>query len=280
MKIVYRAAHSTDAHLMRQLLEQEGMTAFVNGGLLEGGAGELPMNGLVTVSVADEHEARALEVVREWQSMPVPPDDEDDDNDGEAAAPAEAPAAAPRKRSWAPVLVAALLGAAFGAMLTWTLMRKPMQVVQTDFNADEVADEREIYEDGRIVRVEIDHNRDGQIDEITHFDGNGRQSKGETDQNFDGFLETTHSFKHGSWRTSTSDFDADGEVDYRADGEHGVIDSEEWRDAKHNVVKRVRYDKKGWTARGEYDSDGDGKLDTERRYDARGEIVSSSPIVP
>ncbi|MNY58200.1 hypothetical protein D3C86_1945100 [compost metagenome] len=59
--------------MVRQLLEQEGMTAFVNGGFLEGGAGELPMGGLATVSVADEHEARALEVVREWESLPVPP---------------------------------------------------------------------------------------------------------------------------------------------------------------------------------------------------------------
>ena len=250
------------------------MTAFVNGGLLEGGAGELPMNGLVTVSVADEHEARALAVVREWESMPVPPDDEDED------VAVVAPSAPPRDRRWSPMLVAALLGAAFGATLTWGLMRKPTQVVKTDFNADEAPDEREIYEDGRIARVESDRDRDGQIDEITHIDENGRQSKGETDQNFDGFFETIHFFKHGSWHISTGDFDADGEVDYRADGEHGVLAIEEWRDAKHNIVKRIRYDKNGWTASGEFDSDGDGKLDTARRYDARGEIVSSSPIAP
>lgn len=273
MKIVYRAAHSTDAHLVRQLLEQEGMTAFVNGGLLEGGAGELPMNGLVTVSVADEHEARALSVVREWESMPVPPDDEDED---EAAV---APGAPPRDRRRSPLLVAALLGAAFGAALTWGLMREPTQVVDTDLSGDQEPDERAIYEDERIVRIETDRNRDGDTDDIVHFDAHGRASKVVQDEDFDGHLETSTMYSNGIWRTVLADRDADGEPDYRADTEHGVIASEEWRDAKQNVVKRIRYEK-GRTASGAFDSDGDGKLDTERRYDARGEIVSSSPIAP
>lgn len=280
MKIVYRAAHSTDAHLIRQLLEQEGMLAFVNGGLLEGGAGELPMGGLATVSVADEHEARALEVVREWESMPVP-DDEDEDED--EAAPAASPhlppplPPAPRGRGWAPVLIAALLGTGVGAFVTWLVL---VQAFDTDLSGDEVRDERMIYEADRLARIEVDRNRDRQFDEILHFDkDSGRQIKAELDDDFDGFFESVATFERGNWRSTTSDNDANGEVDYRADAEHGVIESEEWRDVQHRVVKRLRYEK-GRTVSGEFDSDGDGKLDTARRYDALGEIVSATPIAP
>ncbi|SFL21406.1 Putative signal transducing protein [Lysobacter sp. cf310] len=276
MKIVYRAAHSTDAHLVHQLLEQEGMTAFVNGGLLEGGAGELPMSGLVTVSVADEHETRAREVVREWESMPVPPDDED-----EADAPAEAAAAiaTPAPRRWAPVLVAALLGTVFGALLTWSLVRKPVAVVGSDLNGDQTPDEHVVYEDGLAVRVETDRNRDGQVDDIVNYDAYGRPTTVESDNDFDGYLESSQAHNRAGWQSSAADMDANGEADYRAETEHGVLSREEWLDAKGQVVKRVRH-QKGRAVSGEIDSDGDGKLDTARRYDARGEIVSSSPIAP
>lgn len=273
MKIVYRAAHSTDAHLVRQLLEQEGMTAFVNGGLLEGGAGELPMGGLATVSVADEHEARALEVVREWERMPVPPEDEEND-----AARAPAAAAAPR-RGRTTVLVAALLGAAFGALLTWGLVRKSVQVFGADLDGDREAEERVIYEDGMIARVEADRNRDGRVDQITNYGTHGQVTAGEADDDFDGYMENRYLHDYGNWRSSTIDLDADGETDYRAEAEHGVLASEEWLDARGRVVKRLRYTK-GRPANGEYDSNSDGKLDTARRYDARGEIVASSPIAP
>lgn len=275
MKIVYRAAHSTDAHMVRALLEQEGMTAFVNGGLLEGGAGELPMGGLATVSVADEHEARARQVVRDWESMPVPPDEDSDE--GDAAIPPP-PVPAPQGRGGSKFLFA-LIGAVFGALLTWGFMRMSVQTLDSDLSGDEMPDEHVVFDGDRIVRVETDRNRDGNADDIVHFDKQGRPAKVDQDEDFDGRLETTTSYSGGSWRTAVADHDADGEPDYRADAEHGVLASEEWRDARQNVIKRIRYEK-GQPVSGAFDSDGDGKLDTQRRYDARGEILSATPIAP
>lgn len=50
------------------------MAAFVNGGLLEGGAGELPMGGLATVSVAGERAARRYDARAEIvASSPIAP---------------------------------------------------------------------------------------------------------------------------------------------------------------------------------------------------------------
>ncbi|UHQ23755.1 DUF2007 domain-containing protein [Lysobacter sp. 5GHs7-4] len=274
MKIVYRAAHSADAHLVSQLLEQEGMTAFVSGGLLEGAAGGLPTGGLATVSVADEHAERARQVVRDWESMPVPTDEES--YEGDAVTPPPLPPAPPQGRGASPLLFA-LIGAVFGALLTWGFMRMSVQTLDTDLSGDEVPDEHVVFDGDRIVRVETDRNRDGNADDIVHFDKQGRPAKVAQDEDFDGRLETTTSYSGGSWRTTVADYDADGEPDYRADAEHGVLASEEWRDVKQNVVKRIRYEK-GQPVSGVFDSDGDGGLDTERSYDARGEILSATPM--
>lgn len=62
MQIVYRAQHLIDAHLAKHALEDAGITAFVFGEALLGGAGELPF-GVVQVCVADELLEKAQEVL-------------------------------------------------------------------------------------------------------------------------------------------------------------------------------------------------------------------------
>jgi hypothetical protein len=66
MQIIYSAQNSVEAHIIRGLLENHGIAARVNGDYLQGGIGELPLIDLVTVSVADEDYARALEVIEEF----------------------------------------------------------------------------------------------------------------------------------------------------------------------------------------------------------------------
>ena len=51
------------------MLEQRVIRARVDGEYLQGGIGELPLIGLVTVSVADEDYVRALEVLHEYESV-------------------------------------------------------------------------------------------------------------------------------------------------------------------------------------------------------------------
>lgn len=78
MQIVYRAANLSDAHLLRQLMETEGIPAFVQGEFLQGAVGELPANTEVLVRVPDAHVAAARAVVDDWESSePVGFEDED-----------------------------------------------------------------------------------------------------------------------------------------------------------------------------------------------------------
>lgn len=68
MNNVYTAQNSIDAHIVRGLLEQHGVTARVNGEYLQGGIGELPLIGLITVSVEEEDYEEALKLIREYES--------------------------------------------------------------------------------------------------------------------------------------------------------------------------------------------------------------------
>jgi len=71
MVIIYHAANSLDANMIKGLLEQYNIRAFVQGALLQGGMGELPAADLVTVSVDNEHYTKAKEIVAEWESGSV-----------------------------------------------------------------------------------------------------------------------------------------------------------------------------------------------------------------
>lgn len=64
MRVVYEAEHLIDAHLVRGVLEQTGIPAFVRGEYLVGAIGELPALGLVAVCVPESSwtEARAVVV--------------------------------------------------------------------------------------------------------------------------------------------------------------------------------------------------------------------------
>lgn len=63
MQVVYLANNIVDAHLAKHLLEDAGLHAFVFGESLLGGAGELPMFGVLRVCVPDGHAEQAAEAL-------------------------------------------------------------------------------------------------------------------------------------------------------------------------------------------------------------------------
>jgi len=53
MRTVYQAENIIDANLVKNALEDAGITAFISGQYLTGAVGELPPMGLVNVMVAE-----------------------------------------------------------------------------------------------------------------------------------------------------------------------------------------------------------------------------------
>jgi len=67
MVSVYTAQSVTDAHLIKGLLESEGISAVVYGGDLQGGIGELPVMGLISVRVPENFAAAARAVIADYE---------------------------------------------------------------------------------------------------------------------------------------------------------------------------------------------------------------------
>jgi len=73
MITVYSATGIMDAHLIKGLLESEGIPAVVVGDCLQGGIGELPVTGLITVRVEDDLASRAGRLIEDFErAEPVP----------------------------------------------------------------------------------------------------------------------------------------------------------------------------------------------------------------
>jgi hypothetical protein len=66
MRTVYNAEHLTDAYLVKAMLEDIGIPAFVPGEYLVGAMGELPMLGLVAVSVPTGLWPEAYAALQRW----------------------------------------------------------------------------------------------------------------------------------------------------------------------------------------------------------------------
>ena len=71
MMVVYHASNSIEAYLIKNLLEQQEILAYVFGDYLQGGVGEIPAIGLVTVNVSDSDYTRAKEIVDEWDASVI-----------------------------------------------------------------------------------------------------------------------------------------------------------------------------------------------------------------
>ncbi len=83
MTVVYRPANTAEAHMVRQMLEAEGIPAYIQGEYLQGAIGGLPIsNTELMLRVADEHAEAARAIVDAWESgEPVQLDDDIDDAD-------------------------------------------------------------------------------------------------------------------------------------------------------------------------------------------------------
>lgn len=69
MRIVYRAENLVDAHLVKDVLEQADIPAFISGEYLIGGIGQLPARDFISVSVPDVCVEAAEPHVREIMAM-------------------------------------------------------------------------------------------------------------------------------------------------------------------------------------------------------------------
>lgn len=74
---VFTANSTTEAHIIKNMLEQHGVEAYVSGHYLQGGLGELPVIDLIQVQVHANDEAAARQIIRDFEDGKFALDDED-----------------------------------------------------------------------------------------------------------------------------------------------------------------------------------------------------------
>jgi len=65
---VYSAETTTDAHLIKGLLEQNGVDAFVSGHYLQGAFGELPVINMIQIMVDSQDEQQARDILNDYEA--------------------------------------------------------------------------------------------------------------------------------------------------------------------------------------------------------------------
>lgn len=267
MKTVYEAANGVEAHMLCDLMQQEGIEAFVRGAALQGAMGDLPAAGLVRIEVDEADWARARELVEQWEARDNPP------------AP---PSAAKAERGGPRLLPGLVLGLALGALgigITWAYFRSPTRLDGVDYNHDGQLDERWTYTpSGTPVKYELDRNLDDRIDYITRFDERGLPATAEADDDFNGVFETRIRFKDGQFDEADSDTDGDGVADTRTHYTHGVPTSMDYFNPDTGLPLRIDYFKLGKLTHSEVDTDRDGKPDTRIDYTPLHEVSSTHPL--
>ncbi len=265
MPRIYQARDITDASLLRDVLVDSGIEAYVRGGDLQSGVGELPAGGLVSVWVDEADVDAARDVVARWErgEFSLVEDTEDQTRDREARSDT------PTRRT--ATLLTFVAGGLVGAALVWVTTHGPALETAMDYDEDGVVDERFFTSAQGGGRTETDRNRDGRTDSTVHYAGHVA-TRGESDDDFDGRTETASRYVRNVWIESESDWDGDGAVDYRIEANAGVIGREQWLDADGRVVKQVLHE--GGRARMvEIDRDGDGVFELRRALDRTAEPV-------
>lgn len=64
---VYRSSDYIEGQLLKGLMEQEGMQVFLTGTALQGGLGEVPVMGHISISVNEVDHQRAREIIEAYE---------------------------------------------------------------------------------------------------------------------------------------------------------------------------------------------------------------------
>lgn len=252
MKSIFEASTAIDAHMILNLLEQEGIKGRVDGEYLPGAVGEIQAINLVRVMVDESDYEKASRIIRAWEEIEVEEEE--------------------KTKSSTTGVSAFLFGLVLGGGLILLVYNTPVTEDGIDMNGDGVLDEKWIYRNNRISKSEVDRNFDRKIDIVYYFDRRGILKEAKFDDNFDGVFETKYKYKDGLTRSQNSDLNQDGNIDYRAFFKYGDIEEVEiLGEGRDTRSKRQKF-QMGKLISAELDSNGDGNFDVVYEYDSLEEV--------
>jgi len=265
MKLVFEAQNSLEAHMILNLLEVAGLHGRINGELLQGGMGELPASGVVSVVVDDEDYWAAREVLVNWERQQV--------IDGLVDDPAIVSTGTLKSRfsAW-------LIGVLCGMTVMMAYFQTPITNEGVDYNGDGRLDQKWFSVDGRMSKVEKDSNFDGKIDAISYFDRKGLIKETAYDQDFDGTFETQLYFHNGNMISQLTDTTGDGLIDLKVRLQNGIVETVSFIDVETHKPIKIQYFDAFKLKSADVDTNGDGVMNRRFEYDEIENISSEVSI--
>jgi Putative prokaryotic signal transducing protein len=265
MIIVYSAANNLEAHMIKGVLEQQDISAYIQGEHLQSGIGELPaISGFVKISVDDVNRDAARKIIKEWEAK-----DQNLTNDKSISINQIA-----KSGSSFIYIVSSFL---IGAICMHLYLKPTVNQNSLDYNKDGIDDEKWTYEGNVAIKSEHDKNLDGKFDEIWLYK-NGLASLSKFDTNYDGKFDTENYHEVGFVSQSKADTDYDGEFDTSVDFESDVNFKTTIFNPKTKLIKKIQFYKNERLAKAELDINDDGKMDVAIEYDKFEEEVGRKPI--
>ncbi|MFN3437527.1 MAG: DUF2007 domain-containing protein [Acidovorax sp.] len=266
MRSVYEPANTIEAHMLKALLEQQGIAAHVEGNYSQSAIGGLPMTGIVRLEVDEADYVQARTALMQWETNQPPATD----------AAAQAQPAVRERRFRSAVAASALVGGLIGGLGVWIALQAPLISDEADNNRDGVADEMWSYSvSGRPLKMEMDRNFDGKIDHVVKYDSKGAATTGESDDDFNGSFEARMRFAKNVLESQEIDADGDGYPELRHYLPHGVLQTIRVVDPKSHKDLRVEYYRTQQLTHAEMDTDLDGVLDQRIEYSPLGQVVAT-----
>ncbi len=265
MKNLYEASNAIEAHMIRDLLKQEGLTAYIRGEYLQGAVGEIPAGGLVRLEIDESEYEQAREFVKRW----------------DAAQPAVIPEtkAHSKEKRRSKASLGFLLGLVTGVVACYAFFKAPIFTNGFDYNGNGVLDEKwTVSPAGITLKYEMDRNLDGKIDLFSLYNSQNKPTSTESDDDFNGTFETKMRYEGANVEIIESDTDGDGSPDLRTFLVHGVLSTSTYMNPNTGLPLRVEYFKLSKLTKVERDSNKDGLLDTVEIYNALGEVTSTQKI--
>jgi len=246
---LYDASNAIEAHMLRDLLEQQGIPVFIEGEHLQGGVGDLPATGFVRLVVEAEYYQQAATFIAEWDAK-------------EVAEVRTTPSSVKRLGGFSLFF----MGFGLGLVLMYAYFFVP-RYSQGDSDEGQWA-----YSlTGKPIHSAFDRNHDGKVDLKQMYDARGFVEKTESDDDFDGVFETITHYRLNNPTLTEVDSDHDGFHDFKYLFKDGVLHSTEVIYPTTGLSRKTCYSGLSQTLYCELDTDLDGKMDTRVEYDQLGE---------
>ena len=267
MEIVYSAANNLEAHMIKGVLEQQDIPAYIQGEHLQSGIGELPaISGFVKVSVDNVNVLAARKIIKEWETQELAEN---------ASNLKNVPNEIVRTGTNYLYLAASFIA---GAIAMHFYLQSPVSHNGIDLNNDKINDITWTYKNNMISKTEADINFDQKIDEISSFDS-GLSSITKVDTDFDGVFDTEYQYTNERVSTEKIDTNNDGEMDVIIEYESPSNYNSTIFNPKTNLIIKVQHFKRDKLVTAELDTNNDGKVDTAILYDLAEEESNRKPIV-